>query len=192
MMKTYNNKIDKIHDNPFNLPYLCTKICGLVLCLVLVSCGSQNKFPSEPRIESVEIVKINNGTEVDDKAVLKLHFTHGTGNIGLDDNDNYPPFDAPPYNNNFFVLFKAKRNGEFVADTNYSFNARLPRFLSSNAPEPIEGDIEYIVMIRNPLPLPSIPAVDTIIFECWLVDRDLKESNHVLTSETTVVNRVEP
>ena len=162
----------------------------LLLGLIFVACKPNNRFPPEPRLEFVSLEQIKKGNGVDSLAILKLHFTDGDGNVGLDPSDNYPPFDTLPYSNNFFVVLWAKRSGEFVAFPEYEFNARLPRFLSSNSPEPIEGEIEYKIAIVNPLPLPTVPEVDTVKFECWLLDRDLNESNRIFTKEVTVRNRL--
>jgi hypothetical protein len=146
------------------------------------------KFPPEPHLRFVSLEKIYNGTPIDDKATLKIYFTDGDGNVGLNPGDNSPPFDTGSiYNNNFFVKYYAKRQGEFVAFPEFSFNARLPRFSTSNVPEPLEGEIEYLLYIRNPLA--TAPNKDTIMFECWLVDRELNESNHIFTSEIIVNNR---
>ena len=167
----------------------------LILCILLTACRPIDRFPLEPRLEFVSLEKIDNGTPIDGKAILKLYFTDGDGNVGLDPTDNRPPFDSLHYNN-FFVVYHAKRNGEFIAFPEFAFNARLPRFLSTNAPEPIKGDIEYVITIQNPLlgtlidgVWVPVPEVDTIMFECWLMDRDLKESNRVLTPIITVKNR---
>jgi len=183
-----------VNEIKLNLRYLNAKkhliLFGLLCVLGFVACKPEKKFPLAPTLEFISLEKIDNGTGIDDNAILKLYFTDGDGNVGLDPTDNYPPFDTLPYSNNFFVVFKAKRNGEFVAMPEYEFCARLPRFLSSDTHKPIEGEIEYIVTIRNPIPLPSVPPIDTIMFECWLLDRDLNESNHVFTKEITVVNRL--
>ena len=167
----------------------------LLLCLAFAACRPQVNFPKETQLQFVSLEKIDNGTPIDDKAILKLHFTDGDGNVGLDPTDNTPPFDSLYYYN-FFVVYHAKRNGEFVAFPAFTFNARLPRFLTSNTPEPIEGDIEYVIAIRNPnlvmlqdsIWVP-VPVIDTVMFECWLMDRDVKESNRVFTTEITVKNR---
>ncbi len=160
----------------------------LLLCIVFTSCRERTKFQLEPVLEFVSLEKVYNGTNIDEQAILKLYFTDGDGNIGLDGTDNEPPFDtASVYKNNFFVTYYAKRNGEFVTFPEFAFNARLPRFLSTNDPESLEGEIEYALSIRNPLI--TAPDVDTVMFECWLVDRDLNESNHVFTPSIIVFNR---
>ena len=156
--------------------------------LSFVACKHINPFPLDTTLEFVSLEKLNNGTGIDSLAVLKLHFTDGDGNIGLNENDYPFPNDTSIYKNNFFVMYYAKRNGEFVPFLEYNFYARLSRFLPDNNTEPIEGDIEYKIPIRNPLITAS--ATDTVMFECWLLDRDLKESNHVFTKEIIVVNRL--
>ena len=163
----------------------------LLICCGLMACKQKKPFPEETHLEFVSLEKINNGTQIDGDAVLKLHFTDGDGNIGVDEREN----NDPDYRN-FFVVYYAKRNGEFVAFPQLAFNARLPKFLSTNNPEPIEGVIEYVIPIRNPALAMlqdsvwvPVPKIDTIKFECWLIDRKSTESNHVTTPETIVVNR---
>ncbi|MDR2410957.1 MAG: hypothetical protein LBE13_22990 [Bacteroidales bacterium] len=165
------------------------RLCNLLwICLLFLGCRSVVSFPPEPQLSFISLEKIDNGTAIDDKATLKLYFRDGDGNIGLNSEENAPPFDTGSvYNNNFFVKYYAKRQGEFVPFPEFAFNARLPRFSSSNNSEALEGEIKYVLSVRNPLV--TAPNKDTIMFECWLVDRDLNESNHVFTSEIVVTNR---
>ncbi|MDR0606360.1 MAG: hypothetical protein LBG80_18960 [Bacteroidales bacterium] len=157
------------------------------ICLLFLGCRPVVKFPPEPQVSFISLEKIDNGTPIDDKATLILYFRDGDGNIGLSPEENAPPFDTGSvYKDNFFVKYYAKRQGEFVSFPEFAFNARLPHFSSSNNSEALEGEIKYMLSIRNPLA--TAPNKDTIKFECWLVDRDLNESNHVFTSEIEVVN----
>ena len=161
---------------------------GMFFGILLNSCKQQHGFPNEPHLEFVSLNLIDNRTSVDKQAELILYFTDGDGDIGLDETFNYPPFDTNSiYYNNFFVTYYAKRNGEFVAFPEFLFNTRLPRFLSSNNPEPLEGEIKRILDVQNPFP--TAPDTDTVKFECWIVDRKLNESNRVFTSEIIVRNR---
>ena len=163
----------------------------MLIFLSFIGCRKPPKFPDEPVLTFVSLEKIDNGTSIDDKATLKLHFTHGSGNIGFDSTDNYiSPFNDPSskYYYNFYIKYYAKRSGEFVDTFSVgSPNARLPRFTSSNNREPLEGEIEVVLTIRNPIPFS--PPIDTIKYECWIIDRDLKESKHVFTSELVVFNK---
>jgi hypothetical protein len=79
----------------------------LLMFCGLMACKRKNPFPVEPHLAFVSFEKISTGTEIDDRATLKLHFTDGDGNIGSDDTDNYPPFDNPEYRS-FFFFFYAK------------------------------------------------------------------------------------
>jgi hypothetical protein len=151
----------------------------LLVAVVFHACRERATFPLEPKIEFVSLEKIYNGTKVDKEAVLKIHFTDGDGDIGVDNPDSNTVFD-------FFVIYYAKRNGEFVTFP-FDFKAYLPRFLSSDKPEPLEGDIEYTISIANPLF--DAPVIDTVKFECWLADRAGNYSNHIFTSELIVINR---
>ena len=170
-------------NNKITLFFLCV-LGGLLL----VSCMKRVKFPKEPVLEFVSLTINESGTSVDEKATLLLSFTDGDGNVGLDESFDYPPFDlGSAYYYNFFVTYYAKRNGEFVAFPEFEFNARLPRFLSTDSPEPLAGEIKRVLDIRN-ISL-TAPDIDTIKFECWLVDRDFNESNHVFTNEIFVRNR---
>ena len=162
-------------------------IIYILIGILFISCKERINFDKVPYLEFVSLVKIDDGTLIDKKATLILYFTDGDGDIGLDETFDYYPFDeGSPYYNNFFVTYYAKRNGEFVTFPEFDtiFNARLPRFLTSDNPEPLEGEIERIIDIRNPSP--STPDIDTIKFECWIVDRKLNESNHVFTDEILV------
>ena len=170
--------------------YFCLLTICILVGLLSSSCKKPIRFPKEPHLEFVSLTIIDNGTSIDEKATLLLSFTDGDGNIGLDETFDRPPFDTGSvYYNNFFVNYYAKRNGEFVLFPEISefFYARLPRFLSSDTPEPLEGEIKRDLDVRN-IQL-TAPAIDTIKFECWIVDRDLKESNHVFTDEIIVRNR---
>jgi hypothetical protein len=163
-------------------------IFGIMVSLLFCSCKERINFDKVPHLEVVSFDKISDGSSTDKQAMLVLYFTDGDGNIGLDETFDFPPFDSGSvYENNLFLTYYAKRNGEFVAFPEFIFNARLLRFLSSDNPEPLEGTIERILDVQN-LSLTS-PDVDTVKFECWLADRDLNESNHVFTPEIFVRNR---
>ncbi len=162
----------------------------LLIIILFTSCRERINFDKKPYLEFVSLTKIDDGTSIDKKATLILYFTDGDGDIGLDESFDYYPFDSgSAYYYNFFVNYYTKRNGEFLIDTVVSpyMSVRLPRFLSSNNPEPLEGEIERILDINNPNP--ASPDIDTVKFECWIVDRELNESKHVFTDELIVRNR---
>ena len=158
----------------------------LLATLCFTSCRPRHPFSDIPTLQFVSLEKIDNGTAVDDEALLTVYFTDGDGNIGLNASDNQPPFDtASEFYYNFFITYYELQNGVWVSpeDLKNNFNARLPRFLSSDIEEPIDGNIESIININNPY-----SSFDTIRFECYLVDRDLNKSNIIYT-DTLVVNK---
>ena len=161
-----------------------------ILVLSFASCKEIVNYDKVPYLEFVSLTKIDDGTPVNKKATLILYFTDGDGDIGLDETFDYYPFDTgSAYYYNFFVSYYAKRDGEFVEVPEISeyMNARMSRFISSDNPEPLEGEIERVLDIYNMNP--AAPDTDTIKFECWIVDRALNESNRVFTDELIVRNR---
>lgn len=160
----------------------------MVLLLLMVSCGKRDKFPVEPEITFVSLLKIDNGTNVDDKATLTFHFQDGDGDIGLGSTDLSAPYDSSSYYYyNCFIDFYRKENGEFkkVEFEGVTFNQRIPR-LSNSVPESIEGEISIDLNIND---YNLSRPYDTILFRCHIVDRALHESNEIETTPLVVRKR---
>lgn len=156
-----------------------------IILLLFSACKKEEKFPVIPAIEFVSLNKIDNGTGIDKRAALVLHFQDGDGDIGLNATDTQAPFDtASAYYYNFFIDYYKKVNGEFqlIEFEDISFNQRIPR-LSETLPESIEGEITLELDI-NSYDLSS--TYDTIQFQCYIVDRELHKSNTITTSELIV------
>lgn len=156
-----------------------------ILLFLMVACRQEEKFPVEPYIEFVSLTKIDNGTPIDNRAKLVLHFQDGDGDIGLNEDDVNPPFDtASVYHYNFFIDYYKKINGDFqlIEFDGVTFNQRIPR-LSESVPESIEGDISIILDINS---YDLSTQYDTIKYRCYIVDRALHQSNVVETSELIV------
>lgn len=153
--------------------------------ILLLACKKEEKFPNTPAIEFVSLTKIDNGTHIDQRATLVLHFQDGDGDIGLNSTDITPPFDTSSvYYYNFFIDYYKKVNGEFekIEFEEISFNQRIPR-LSETLPESIEGDISLNLDINS---YDLSTTYDTIRFQCYIVDRELNHSNIVTTPELVV------
>jgi hypothetical protein len=157
-------------------------ILPLILIFFLTSCQQEPKFPDTPEISFVSFEKVDSSTTVDDQGILTLHFQDGDGDIGLDEDDTETPFDTSSiYYYNFFIKYFEKQNGEFVAvELPMTNNARIPR-LSDDVPESIEGDISITLYINN-----YTSQYDTIRFECYIVDRELHQSNTITTPEIII------
>jgi len=161
--------------------YMQYGVIGMVALFVLfLSSCHEPKFDKTPVITFKSIEKITNDLGCDDKATLTIHFQDGDGDIGLDDTDIQTPFDtASLYFFNWFIDFYEKQNGAFVK-TDINQNARIPK-LSTTYPESIEGDLSIELFINNPY-----STYDTVRFECYIVDRELHQSNVVITPEIIV------
>jgi len=148
--------------------------CSLFIFL-FSSCIKRNQYPIEPCIEFVSFEKIDNGTGIDNEGILTISYTDGDGDLGnLDEKDS---------TTNYFIIYQEKQNGIYVIpeDTIGMFNASLPRFVSTDKKQPIDGTIQRKLHFNNPY-----SSFDTIRFECWIVDRAKHKSNHIFTSEIIV------
>ncbi len=149
------------------------------LGVLLAACHPEEKFSKVPYIEFVSLVKIDNGTGVDDQADLTIHFQDGDGDIGLDASDTVGAFSKDStYYYNFFIDYYEKQQGEWVlVNLSEPLHARLP-YLSYDLPESIEGDITITTYINN-----YFSPYDTVKLVCHIVDRALNESNIIETPE---------
>jgi len=152
------------------------KVAFLLSCMVLfASCVKRNQYPVVPHIEYVSFEKIDNGSGIDNEAILTISYTDGDGDLGnLDEKDT---------TTNYFIIYQEKQNGVYVTFEEYfdMFNASLPRFISSDKKQSIDGTIERRLIFNN-----QKSVFDTIRFECWLLDRAKHISNHIFTDEIIV------
>ena len=160
----------------------------LLLLLLLSGCRREEKFSVVPAITFVSLEKIDDGTGIDNKATLTLHFQDGDGDLGLNTDDTYSPFDtASDYYYNWFIDYYKKIDGQFqkIEFDAVTFNQRFPR-LSNDVPESIEGDL-YVDLPINSFDMST--QYDTIKFSCYIVDRALNASNTVETTPLVVKKR---
>ena len=155
------------------------KIRKFILCSLFIvlftSCMERKKYSIVPYIEFVSFEKIDNGTGIDDEGILTIFYTDGDGDLGnLNEKDS---------TTNYFISYQEKQDGVYVTpeDTIGMFNASLPRFVPTDKKQAIDGTIQRKLNFNNPNSF-----YDTIRFECWLVDREKHESNHIFTSEIIV------
>jgi len=161
------------------------KIFGaiFILALAISSCSKRDKYPIEPVIKFYSFTKIDNGFNVDDKAILSLSFTDGDGDIGLDISDTAPPFNLNgDYYNNCIIDYYEKQKGNFVKVVlPFSMNARIPKIYAQVANRGIRGNIEIELFVNNVL-----SSYDTIRFTAHIYDRALHKSNEVITPEFVI------
>ena len=151
--------------------------------LLLSACTKEEVFPPEPAITFISFTKMTNTTPIDDKGILKIFFTDGDGDLGLNEGDTMAPFNKNSiYYYNFFNKYFEKQHGTFVAvNLPVTFNSRIPRLGSKGNNPAIKGEIELEVFINNPF-----SAFDTIQFEASICDRSLHISNVITTPEIVV------
>jgi hypothetical protein len=147
----------------------------LLFGILFASCIRQNSYPVEPHIAFVDFEKIDNETGKDYEGILTISYTDGDGDLGN--------LDAKDSTTNYFIIYQEKQNGVYVTIDELidMFNASLPRFISSNKKQSIDGTIERRLIFYN-----QFSTFDTIRFECWLVDRAKNESNRIFTPEIIV------
>lgn len=166
----------------------------VILIIAAISCKKYEEYPREPRIEFMDFVLLRDAQGIDQRGVLRFSFTDGDGNIGLYDYDSVPPFDY-----NLFIRYFEKKNGTFeevflitsryeddstlVYDT-ATFNGRIPILMPAGKNKSISGEIEDTLFVNNPL-----SSFDTIMFELFIRDRDLNESNVIQTPPIVVKKR---
>ena len=161
-----------------------TYIICCIAVFLLVACKKEEKFSEIPYISFVDFVKIDNALGYDDQARLTIHFQDGDGDLGLNENDIYPPFDTSSiYHYNFFIDCYKKIDGEYqLLELDGTQNSRFPR-LSDKDSESIEGDISVNVYIGT---YDWSTPYDTMKLECHIVDRKLHESNTITVPEFIV------
>jgi hypothetical protein len=155
----------------------------ILSAFLLNGCTKEEVFPPEPAISFISFTKKANVTPIDDKGILKIFFTDGDGDLGLDEGDTIAPFDKNSvFYYNFFIKYFEKQHGTFVpVNLPVTFNSRIPRLESKGNSKSVKGEIELEVYINNPF-----SAFDTIQFEASIADRSLNISNVITTPEIIV------
>jgi len=162
----------------------------VIITVLFCSCVTPVIYPDEPVILNPKLVEEDyeiNGDFIKG-AILYFEFQDGDGDIGLNADDIYPPFDESSiYHYNLFIDYYEKQNGEYVkmdwqlknnGDTiPFSLNARIPR-LSKYLKEPIDGEIKLNILEYYP----NVSKSDTMKLVFYIVDRKLNKSN-VLEAE---------
>lgn len=155
----------------------------LVMAFVLPACLPNSNFPDTPVIEYNGFTKKPKGDGTDSTGILSISFTDGDGDIGLAQGDTFPPYNFnSEYYYNFFTRYYEKQDGEFVEVVlDPPNNYRIPVLTPEGQNKSLEGDIQVELYINNPL-----SEYDTIMFEVWIVDRALRESNVIKTEEIAI------
>jgi len=155
----------------------------LIMVVFFCACRKPEKFSDVPEIKFINIYRYQDA-QIEDGAMLVFSFQDGEGDIGLNKNDTFPPFNTTSiYYYNFFCDYYERRNGNFikidsVEDKNglmipFNLNARIPR-LSNLPEESIHGEIYLQMPFYYDV---TSPYTDTIGLVFYIVDRKLNKSN---------------
>ena len=141
-------------------------------------------YPPEPHIE-FRAYEWRTVTTGDSALVLHIYFEDGDGDLGLDPEDTFPPFNlGSPYYYNIYTFYYEKIDGkfqevtisEFSTDT-IRFHGRFPRLDDQYPDRYLKGTLRY----NLPYFLPR--KSDTIRFRIFIYDRALHRSNEIITPE---------
>ena len=156
----------------------------LFLLIGLVSCFKEENYPETPVITFTDFVMMG------DAAKLIFEFTDGNGDIGLRDDENFPPYHNESYfYYNLYVEYWEKHpsgweQGTSLEEEPIVFKYRIKPFTNLEKEKPLKGTIEVAIepLFYNPFSAYN----DTIKYRVTLIDRALNESNVL---ETPVIIR---
>lgn len=169
------------------------KIRYILLLLIVMaawSCKKLDKFPPEPTLEyrGMDLI-YNSNDSIFDRGILRLSFTDGDGDLGLRKSDTFPPYNfGSKYYYNLIITYFEMQNGVIteVPLTFYNPNtqqfdtiplsARIPYLTPDGLNKSISGEIFDTLFIYN-----FNSDYDTILFEAYIIDRSLNESNVIRT-----------
>lgn len=166
----------------------------ILVLLISISCKKYEEYPPEPLLEFTDFLILRDTAGIDQRGIIKMTYTDGDGNIGLNDSDTVAPYDYNLFIK-YFELQKGVFKEIFLITPNYindstviydtaTFNGRIPILTPAGKNKAIRGEIEDTLFINNPL-----SVYDTIKFEVYIVDRDLNKSNTISTPPIVVKKR---
>ena len=158
------------------------------ISILFPTCKEKEEYPPIPQLEFVDFISYRTQDDVDSLGILTVSYIDGDGDLGMYPND-------PGVN--FYVSYYVMDNGVLEAGTRYNpttgeidtiyFNARIPMLAPEYYTRWIKGQIEDTI---KPLSDPtSQKALDTIMFEIYVIDRADNKSNIVQTPLIVVKNQ---
>jgi len=158
------------------------------VALVLAACADKTEFSEVPFIRYNAFEQLKSSSGKDSLGILKLYFTDGDGDMGLNASDTLAPYNKGSlYYYNFFITYFEKQNGVWTkvvlpppfpgADT-LTNNSRIPNLTPTGQNKSLEGEISMQLFTNNPF-----SPYDTIRYDVRICDRALNMSNFVQTPE---------
>lgn len=162
-----------------------------------------NNLVSSTEFDPLRQIEIN-------KLTISLDFTDGDGDLGVLASDvgnlefrsyadtTFVPADTSTVDGvmvvtpertiftfkNYYLNFLRKQDGVFEkVETASSFDGTFDPLIPYDELGPIEGVLDFEFQVDGGRVPPGFQANDTIVFEVYIVDRALNESNRIQTSE---------
>jgi hypothetical protein len=152
---------------------------------VLFGCEVESvDYPPEPQIEYLN-TEVSTSKNILDQTQIGIKVTFyvidGDGDIGLTQNDIYPPYDA-----NFFPVFYGIKDGVMNIDTNFVADRyRIPYVGNLGQDNTLKArvsvDFEYPYNDIFPF------IYDSVVYSFYIQDRALNKSN-IAWTDTIVIN----
>ena len=162
-----------------------------------VSCISPPDYPDTPEIEFRSItqeIKINDLQQEYNNVGVTVSYKDGDGNLGMhkDEVDQVKNDPSNPNNYNFVCTLQIRNSSNAFVDYNFSpifpgYSGQfpyLPPAEQGDRKAPIRGELTLdIAITATP---PALPVGSVVRFKVKIKDRDLNESNEIVTSPITL------
>ena len=154
-------------------------VIGVIIgILFFTACTKHETYSIIPEIAYKSFDKIQTSSGIDDKAHLTITFTDGDGDIGLNPEDTFPPYNVhSPYYYNYIIDYYEQQGDSFIKiDLPLTNNSRIPYVQADLAERGIKGEITIELFFNN-----IMSTADSIRYELYILDRALHKSNVITT-----------
>lgn len=156
----------------------------MLFFISLISCSiEEQNFSIIPNLTLSKVEQVKREGK-DSIVFIDIEYSDGDGNIGLEANDTFPPFNFPgKYSKNLFINVFKIENGvtlpiiiPLTTDT-INFNDRIKNLTPTGKNKSIKGVLKLNL---NPIPFPGV-FPDSMFYTVQIIDRALNFSNVVST-----------
>ena len=151
----------------------------LFAILVMFGCIDRPEYPIEPKIRYVgEVLNPNPVSSGDSIGFVRIAFTDGDGDLGLDPGDTLGQFapGQPFYYNLFIHYFERQSNGTYTEIVPpLPFHARFKKLDPTNSGQPLEGTMDVGLFV-NP-----VTTADSVKYHIYIADRAQHLSDTIVT-----------
>ncbi|MFN5665296.1 MAG: hypothetical protein ACK461_08975 [Bacteroidota bacterium] len=165
------------------------KFAAITAVLAIGACKESEIYPNIPLIDFKNYALLLEPITKDTLIKVTIGYKDGDGDIGLNPEDTFPPFNyipdtfnknTNPYFDNFHVEYLERKNGVWEPLVNpeskdtITFSARIENITPEGKFKAIRGtmEAEFFLPFYN-------ERSDTILINVWIYDRALHKSNVV-------------